>query len=1043
MKDYYFDGNQFIIENYLQKSTFSNFLPGLAGKKGIPLWTFYVNRGQGISGYGLQDKNHPIMEFTPANKAYESVGQIGFRTFMKVNGVYYEPFLPSNGYHHQMSIERASFFIEETNDDLGVKIKVKYFGLPNENIGALIRRVEIKNISKNPVSIEVLDGIAEILPSGVKNDNFKAMSNLLCSWMDVEELEHRYAFYSLRSSTGDQSEVKEIESGNYLFGIVNNKLVKPIVDQGIVFGYDNSKRTAVNFKEKSLLDLVESHQVTVNQIPCGFIPYEGTLESDTSVHIDIVSGYTHNKTFLNQFIQRASNSEYIVNKEIEAKKIIEDIVDEVDTQTGSNIFNEYIKQSYLDNLLRGGYPYKIGNSIYHLYSRRHGDLERDYNFFSLAPEFYSQGGGNFRDVCQNRRMDSFIHPELKSHNVKHFASLIQLDGYNPLTINGMTYEIVDDKTRQTLVDTYFSSKKSLVFDFLSCRFSPGGLVNYVANNNIESKVSEEEYLEAIINHSKANIESAFGEGYWVDHFTYILDIVESYESIYPDKMKEVLFQEEDILTFESPVSVLKKNQKSVINSKGLIRQYGSLLHRDDEKIAALHLNPYGSNWVQANGGVYKTNLFTKLLILVLTKHSLLDSEELGIEMEANKPGWNDAMNGLPGLFGSGVSETIELKRIVHYLNSHFIDEEITLPKEVFELFQGLVNYNSYHERVELREGYRESVRFGLSGDFIKVNYLDLKNYLSSLDNSILSKLEGLYAGNDQIIPTFITYSVTNYNNVLEGGKPVIGNYGLPLVEPLDYKKRFLPNFLEAPARLMKIGFDKEKLRDMYRAIKRSDIYDEKLKIYKTSGKLEAEQYEIGRIRAFTEGWLERESDFLHMVYKYLYGLLKAGLYTEFYEELQHNFVCFMDPNVYKRNTLENSSFIAPTNNPNPQLHGKGFLPRLSGSTIEVLDIWTIMMTGGNPFKLKDGKLIFNVQPKIEKSFFKDDVTFSFRFLKNSYITYISEEPFDTFASCAVTKIELINKDVKEVFYQDYVTENHAIKIREGFYKEIKIYIKNK
>ncbi|MCF7925007.1 MAG: hypothetical protein K9L26_00535, partial [Candidatus Izimaplasma sp.] len=84
MSEYGFNGRTFIIKNYLKKQTFSNFLPGLAGKKGIPLWAFYVNRGQGISGFGLQNKNHPIMEFTPANKAYESVGQIGFRTFLKV-----------------------------------------------------------------------------------------------------------------------------------------------------------------------------------------------------------------------------------------------------------------------------------------------------------------------------------------------------------------------------------------------------------------------------------------------------------------------------------------------------------------------------------------------------------------------------------------------------------------------------------------------------------------------------------------------------------------------------------------------------------------------------------------------------------------------------------------------------------------------------------------------------------------------------------------------------------------------------------------------
>ncbi|MFS8213443.1 hypothetical protein [Paenibacillus polymyxa] len=32
------------------------------------------------------------------------------------------------------------------------------------------------------------------------------------------------------------------------------------------------------------------------------------------------------------------------------------------------------------------------------------------------------------------------------------------------------------------------------------------------------------------------------------------------------------------------------------------------------------------------------------------KLSTLDPEGLGIEMEAGKPGWNDSMNGLPGLF---------------------------------------------------------------------------------------------------------------------------------------------------------------------------------------------------------------------------------------------------------------------------------------------------------------------------------------------------------------------------------------------------------
>lgn len=40
--------NRFVIEDYGIKSTFSSFLPGISGKMGIPVWSFYVNRGQGI-----------------------------------------------------------------------------------------------------------------------------------------------------------------------------------------------------------------------------------------------------------------------------------------------------------------------------------------------------------------------------------------------------------------------------------------------------------------------------------------------------------------------------------------------------------------------------------------------------------------------------------------------------------------------------------------------------------------------------------------------------------------------------------------------------------------------------------------------------------------------------------------------------------------------------------------------------------------------------------------------------------------------------------
>lgn len=57
-----------VIEDYARKPVFASFLPGIAGLKGIPVWCLYVNRGQGIASFGTEDKDHSIMEFSPAHR---------------------------------------------------------------------------------------------------------------------------------------------------------------------------------------------------------------------------------------------------------------------------------------------------------------------------------------------------------------------------------------------------------------------------------------------------------------------------------------------------------------------------------------------------------------------------------------------------------------------------------------------------------------------------------------------------------------------------------------------------------------------------------------------------------------------------------------------------------------------------------------------------------------------------------------------------------------------------------------------------------------
>lgn len=113
---------------------------------------------------------------------------------------------------------------------------------------------------------------------------------------------------------------------------------------------------------------------------------------------------------------------------------------------------------------------------------------------------------------------------------------------------------------------------------------------------------------------------------------------------------------------------------------------------------------------------------------------------------------------------------------------------------------------------------------------------------------------------------------------------------------------------------------------------------------------------------FTPGWLENESIWLHMEYKYLLELLKSGLYEAFIEDFKSAAIPFQKEERYGRSILENSSFIASSANPDPKLHGRGFVARLSGSTAEFVQMWQIMMFGARPFTVRDGILTLSLRP---------------------------------------------------------------------------------
>jgi len=94
---------------------------------------------------------------------------------------------------------------------------------------------------------------------------------------------------------------------------------------------------------------------------------------------------------------------------------------------------------------------------------------------------------------------------------------------------------------------------------------------------------------------------------------------------------------------------------------------------DTEKIAAMAesgkitATDYNFQREAKTKQIFQVPVYTKLLMLAMTKFTLLDPWGMGVEYEGGKPGWNDAMNGLCGLFGSGMPEAYETLRIFQFL----------------------------------------------------------------------------------------------------------------------------------------------------------------------------------------------------------------------------------------------------------------------------------------------------------------------------------------------------------------------------------------
>jgi len=703
--------------------------------------------------------------------------------------------------------------------------------------------------------------------------------------------------------------------------------------------------------------------------------------------------------------------------------------------------------------------------VFHVFSRIHGDLERDYNDFSIDPTFFSQGPGNYRDVAQNRRSDVVFSPRIGAFCVKQFLSFIQADGYEPLTVESVAY-LVEDPAQAARVAANISvgaqSAATVGAIIGGGTFRPGQLFILFDQIGVELSMSRQQAIDEIMAIATETPMAVFGQGYWADHWEYYLDLIEAYTAIYPDGEESLMF-DADLKYFFSTAGVKPRSKKYVVDytfdgkSKHILQL--DAVQADQKKVdeqtafrnANTGLIANEANWQRTDGGrAFHSSPIAKLFLLGAIKYATRDAYGMGVEYEGGRPGWNDAMNGLNGMVGSGMPETFELSELIKYVLDTVtkFQRPIIIPTELGAMVDTVnealaeLKSSGYEDSADLtkevpdelftywdtvataREEYREKVRYYFDGETVEISAENatamLTNWFDEVQSGIARAMKIGSLGIDDdgtsgVPPSYFSYDITDWTDA--EGKT---DNGLPLANAKAMTVGTFPLFLEGPTRYMKlIKDDPEKMIETYDNVMKSGLRDEGLGMYYLSADLTGQSYDMGRMMAFSAGWLENQSIWTHMSYKYYLQLLRGGLYEKFYDEmLGGGMLPFMDPDVYGRSLMECSSFIASSAFKDPSVVGRGFLARLSGATAEFLSIWMLMFMGPNPYIMNDeGSVEMKLIPALPMWLFED--------VESGSIGTRDEEgnltvSFKLFASIMVTYHNTIGTDLFDVEPKSYV-----------------------
>ncbi len=826
------DGERYYcIKNYDQMQP---FFISLASD--TDLW-MYISSSGGLT-CGRRNPEQVLFPYYTDDKITEGNEHTGPKTLIRVNTdggvVLWEPFSSrqSGKYHIQRTIAKSvvgnKLLFSEENIDLGLVFSYEW--APATNLG-WVRTARLENKADYAQSVEILDGLQNVMPSGVERVTQNTFSTLVDGYKRTEHVGNGMVLFRMEAILVDRAEPSESLRCNTVYTLGLSDIQYPISDIQYLCSsaqLDTFRRGGAIHAEaesKGVRGAIFAH-FTASLSPAGLI-----TSSPNSLQWYFVADVMQDAVAVRRsmaFAQQADAVNLLQQALQRTTDNLRQIVEQNDgiQHTADEANDARHFANTLFNTMRGGFycdNYQISGSAFaaHVALFNHALAEKHHTFLTSLPETLSYA--QLDELVQDRQ-DHQLHRLFMEYLPLTFSrrhgdpsrpwNLFDIrvkdkDGNYIISYQGNWRDIFQNWEALSL--SYPDYTNSIIAKFLNATTADGYNPYKVTSEGFDWEVIEPE-------NPWSNI------GYWGDHqIIYLCRLLELSHAHNPMALRQMLGMRE--FAFAAVPYRFKSYSDIVHDPKNTIL-FDQSAH--DSIFDQIPIYGQDARLLMAKDGQPLLVTFTeKLLITLLTKLSNF-IPEAGIWMNTLRPEWNDANNALVGN-GASMVTLYYMRRFVAFLIELYggttqasspnsliasspISDTYALSEEVVcllrDILQAMVNHlpedadaaisftnqtrRSFTDQMgRAGEKYRNAVYAGHSGKKVEVDASLISQFLCMtldfLDQSIAvnKREDGLYHAYNLVKFDKGTISISHLYEMLEGQVAVLSSRRLNTEQAAD------------------------------------------------------------------------------------------------------------------------------------------------------------------------------------------------------------------------------------------------------------------